>query len=142
MIACRLIALVACLGLSSAALAQDDRIVTGSSDFCSDEELKASFGARERFDGIMFSFVDGVLFTPCTADRPCDARTEGESLDLESSGRAWERMTDAGFNGWGYYRLRFEGRRGRWDLSQSCDLRPEQFYQLDRVISVTRIADR
>lgn len=136
MIACRLIALVACLGLSSAALAQDDRIVTGGSDFCSDEELKASCGARERFDGIMFSVVDGVLFTPC------DARTEGESLDIESSGRAWERMTDAGFNGWGYYRLRFEGRRGRWDLSQSCDLRPEQFYQLDRVISVTRIADR
>src|SRR5687768_15940984 len=80
--------------LPAEALAQSETIVTGA-EICSDTPPPVELGPVERFDGIMFSFLDGVIFTPCRRGQRCDARTEGDTLDLETQGpqprleRAW-----------------------------------------------------
>ena len=124
--------------LSTAATAQSDVIVTGST-ICS-RAPTASFGRLKRFDGIMFSFVDGVVFTPCEAGRRCNARLQGNALDLDWT--TAQPVLDRVWNGWGYYRLLFEGRLATRDLASTCDLGPSQYYEIRRVISARRIADR
>jgi hypothetical protein len=129
--------------LPSSALAQVEVVTTGTKIVtCSEAKPKAKYGPRHRFDGILFSFIDGMLFTPCRPDAPCDARLEGDSLDVEGSQRIWEKMTGKGFGGWGWYRLTFDGRRGRWDDSRFCYSGTQDFYRIDRAVSVHRIANR
>jgi len=125
--------------IAAEASAQSEIIVTGT-DICSEGPPPITFGPVERFDGIMFSFVDGVTFTPCAPGRRCDSRSDGNSLDLEWEG-AQPRLERV-WNGWGYYRLRFEGRRARRELSGTCSLAPAHYYVIDRVLFARRIADR
>ncbi len=117
---------------------QPDVIVTGSA-ICS-RAPTISYGPVERFDGIMFSFIDGVIFTPCEAGRRCNARLQGSSLDLEWT--TAQPVLDRVWNGWGYYRLEFEGRLATRDLSGTCDLGPSEYYEIRRVVSARRLADR
>ena len=126
--------------LAAQASAQSESVIVTGSDICSGGAPAAIYGPPQRFDGIMFSFIDGVRFTPCEAGRRCDAGTDGASLDLE-----WEQdqpVLERVWNGWGYYRIAFEGRRGSRDMSRSCALGEGDFYEIGRVISARRIADR
>ena len=125
--------------LHAAAASSDAIIVTGS-DLCSDEEPTAIHGPRQRFEGVMFSFVDGILFTPCGQGGPCDARTHGASLDLVWRGH--QPVLERVWDGWGHYRLAFEGRQGRRDTAGSCRLGSTEVYEIDRVLSVSKIDER
>ena len=119
----------------------DEVVLNGTVLTCSSSTPKASYGPMRTFDGVMFSFIDGVLFTPCENARQCGPETKGQSLDLEAREEAWERMGENGFQGWGYYRLRFRGRQGRYDTTRFCSLGSQDFYEIDRVLSVKRIPD-
>ena len=119
--------------------AQTDAIITGS-DACSDTAPPVTYGPVQRLDGVMFSFIDGVTFTPCRARVRCDAGTDGESLDLQWD--AGQPMLERVWNGWGHYRLAFEGRRGRRAMTGSCHLGPGDFYEIGRVISIRKLSDR
>lgn len=130
-------AILLAAALSTAAAAQSDVIVTGAT-ICS-RDPTTSFGPVQRFDGIMFSFIDGVIFTPCEAGRRCNARLQGNSLDLEWT--TAQPVLDRVWNGWGYYRLEFEGRLATRDLAGTCDLGPSQYYEIRRLITARRIAD-
>ena len=88
----------------------------------------------------MFSFIDGVTFTPCLKRARCDARTQSESFDLQWE--AGQPMLERVWDGWGHYHLAFEGRRGRRDMTGSCDLGPAEFYEIGRMISVRKLSDR
>lgn len=121
------------------AAAPSEAIIVTGSHLCSDDEPTAIHGPEQRFDGVMFSFVDGILFTPCAQGGPCDARTQGASLDL-----VWREqpMLERVWDGWGHYRLAFEGRQGRLDSTGSCHLGSSEFYEIDRVLSVSKIEER
>ena len=124
--------------LPAEAFAQSETIVTGT-EICADTPPPVEFGPVRQFDGILFSFLDGVIFTPCRRGRRCDASSQSDTLDVETQG-AQPRLERA-WTGWGYYRLRFRGRIATRDLSGTCTFAPSHHYVIDRVLSARRIAD-
>ena len=124
--------------LPGEAFAQSETIVTGT-EICADDPPPVTFGPVRQFDGILFSFLDGVIFTPCPRGRRCDASSQSDTLDVETQG-AQPRLERA-WTGWGHYRLRFRGRIATRDLSGTCTFAPSQYYVIDRVLSARRIGD-
>ena len=139
----RLIGALAVLAVSGSAHAQSDAVIVRGSDLgCSSGPAAARYGPVQRFDGIMFSFVDGVSFTPCTNARRCDAETSGVTLDLEWPAGVRLPKLERVWDGWGYYRLAFVGRRGSRIGGASCELEVGDFFEIGRVLSARRIKDR
>ena len=119
-------------------LAQSETIVTGT-EICADVPPPVTLGPVRSFDGIMFSFLDGVIFTPCRRGRRCDASSQGDTFDVETVGT--QPRLERAWTGWGYYRLRFRGRLATRDLSGTCTFAPSQYYVVERVLSARRVAD-
>ena len=139
----RLIGALALAAISASAHAQADEVIVRGSDLgCSSEKAAASYGPVQRFDGIMFSYIDGVSFTPCPEARRCDADTTGATLDLEWPAGVRLPKLERVWDGWGYYRLTFIGRRGSRIGGASCDLEAGDFFEIGRVLSARRIKDR
>jgi hypothetical protein len=137
------ISALAILAISGSAQAQpDEAIVRGSDLGCSRARTAPSYGTVQRFDGIMFSYIDGVSFTPCENARRCDADTTGAALDLEWSAGVRQPKLERVWDGWGYYRLTFVGRRGSRLGGASCDLDAGDFFEIRRVLSARRLEDR
>ena len=139
----RLIGALAVASITGSAQAQADAVILRGSDLgCSSEKAAASYGPVQRFDGIMFSYIDGVSFTPCTNARRCDAETSGVTVDLEWPAGVRLPKLERVWDGWGYYRLAFVGRRGSRIGGASCDLEAGDFFEIGRVLSARRIKDR
>jgi hypothetical protein len=138
-----LIGALAVAAVSGSAQAQAGEVIVRGSDLgCSSDRAAASYGPVQRFDGIMFSYIDGVSFTPCTQENRCDADTTGVTLDLEWPAGVRLPKLERVWDGWGYYRLTFVGRRGSRLGSGSCNLEAGEFFEIGRVLSARRIKDR
>ena len=128
-------------GAATPATAVQEEIVTGSYiRTCSNTAGVADYGPVERFDGIYFSFVDGARFTSCANRRVCERNPSIASLDVMMlPGSAWDETTQDAYSGWGWYRLSFVGRKGRWRPPHPCIGQTEEFVEVRRVLRMERI---
>lgn len=119
-----------------------DEIVTGTYiRTCTNTPAEADYGPVERVHGVYFSFIDGAHFTPCVVESQCNSDSATRPFDVRSLQGAWDHLED-GYAGWGYYRLTFEGRRGRWRPPHPCIGERQEFYEIRRVLSVMKLPDR
>ncbi len=86
-------------------------------------------GARERFEGVYYSFIDNSGFYPCSAFSACKDWMGKGSLEIAFSRRATAQLQKRGAEMYGIYKITFEGRRGKLRDRAGCE-RNWQLYTL------------
>jgi hypothetical protein len=102
-------------------------------------------GGRERFEGVYYSFIDNGGFVHCRSDGACKDWMGKATWEVAFSDRASAQLRRRSMDHYGVYRLVFEGRRGKLGNRAGCenswdaDLESEDYLQVEKVLSVTRL---
>ncbi len=111
------------------------------------ELVREAPGEAEQIQGVYFSFIDDDGFVPCATVAECKGFNQLPELAFEPTQDGWIQINEAKRplqQNWGVFRIRFEGRRGtvrRADCADKSIVVPAGYVQLDRLISLERLAD-
>jgi hypothetical protein len=103
-------------------------------------------GARERFEGVYYSFIDNGGFVACGSAKACNDWMGKGNVEIAFSDRASAQLRRRSIDLYGVYRIVFEGRRGKLGTRPGCESnewslerRDDDYVRVERVLSVKRL---
>jgi hypothetical protein len=104
-------------------------------------------GARERFEGVYFSFIDNSGFVACRTARACKDWM-GKGVEISATEKASAQLARRLQANYGVFKIVFEGRRGRLGTRTGCEddpwsleLTDGTYVQIEKVLSVRPLED-